>query len=135
MTRAKTGWLTAGPIAVFIAVALALGILAACGGASNQPVAVVPGGDAAQGKQLIMAYGCGACHTIPGIPGADAKVGPPLTSFAERGYIGGLLVNSPDNLVRWLENPQAVKPGVDMPNMGVHQDEARNIAAYLYSLK
>jgi len=95
----------------------------------------VPGGDAAQGPAAIRAYGCGSCHTIPGVPGADAAVGPPLTQFAYRKFIAGMLPNTPANLVTWIRTPQAVVPGNAMPNMGVTETDALNIAAYLATLK
>lgn len=112
-------------------------LLAACRGESATPAVLpVTGGDPEAGRRLIdEAYGCGTCHTIPGIPGADANVGPPLTKFAERHYIAGRLVNTPDNLVKWIMDPQEVEPGTAMPDMGVTEPEARDIAAYLYTLK
>jgi cytochrome c2 len=92
----------------------------------------VPQGDAGQGKDWIVQYGCGSCHTIGGVPGADAKVGPPLTDFYERDYVAGLLPNTWENLTKWIQNPQHIKPGTAMPNLGVSESEARDIAAYLY---
>ncbi len=106
-------------------------------GSSQPPEAerkVVPGGDPEQGKEFIAAYGCGACHTIPGIRQADGNVGPPLTDWADRQYIAGNLPNTPGNLVEWIRFPQAVEPGTVMPNLGVSEDEAGHIAAYLYTL-
>jgi cytochrome c2 len=92
----------------------------------------VPGGDRNRGTQAITAYGCGSCHTINGIPGADSKAGPPLNEFYERRYIAGSLPNTPDNLVAWIEDPQAIEPGTAMPDLDVSEEDARNIAAYLY---
>lgn len=86
------------------------------------------------GRQAIIEYGCGTCHTIPGVRGADGLVGPPLTRFGRRGYIAGRLANTPDNLARWIENPDEVDPQTAMPNLGVTPEEAANIAAYLHSL-
>jgi cytochrome c2 len=93
----------------------------------------VPGGDASRGPQAISKYGCGACHSIPGVAGANGQVGPPLGGFGERMVIAGRLANTPDNLERWIMDPQAVSPGTDMPEMGVSEPDARDIAAYLYS--
>ena len=96
----------------------------------------LPGGDPERGRQLIRAtYGCGACHVIPGVAGAYGKVGPPLDFWAERVYIAGNLPNQPPYLVRWLRDPQAVEPGTAMPNLGVTEIDARDIAAYLYTLR
>lgn len=99
-----------------------------------QPFQTIPGADAQHGAQLIGHYGCGGCHTIPGIGDANGLVGPPLTKWSQRMFIAGLLQNTPDNLIRWIRYPQSVVPGVDMPNMGVTQADARDIAAYLYTL-
>lgn len=92
-------------------------------------------GDRAIGRQLIDEYGCSACHTIPGVPGANATVGPPLTDWADRHFIAGNLENTPDNLISWIRNPQAIEPGTAMPDMGVTAEDAQHIAAYLYSLR
>lgn len=93
------------------------------------------GGEPEVGASLIRAYGCGTCHTIPGIRGADGKVGPPLTDFAHRSYVAGNLFNEPQNLIAWIMDPQAVEPGTAMPTLGVAEAEARHIAAYLYTLR
>ena len=95
----------------------------------------VEGGDSARGRALIGRYGCAACHTIPGVPGPTAIVGPPLTGVADRGYIGGVLPNTPDAMVRWLQNPRAVTPRTIMPDMGVTEEDARDMTAYLYTLR
>ena len=100
--------------------------------AADQPF--MPGGDAELGAEYIQAYGCTACHTIPGIPEADALVGPPLTGWAQRTYIAGALPNTPENLIQWLRNPQQIEPGTVMPDMGVTEQAARDIGAYLYTL-
>jgi cytochrome c len=91
-------------------------------------------GDPKRGQKALAGFGCGACHQIPGIRGARGSVGPPLTAFANRSYIAGQLVNSPDNLIRWIVDPQAVEPGTAMPNLGVVPATARDMAAYLYTL-
>jgi putative membrane protein len=91
------------------------------------------GGDMAKGRLAIERYGCGACHTIPGVPGARGMVGPPLATVGGRMYIAGMLTNTPQNLVRWIQGPQAVAPGNAMPNLGVSASDARDIAAYLYT--
>jgi cytochrome c len=96
-------------------------------------VKAVTAGDAAAGRDAIVVYGCGACHMIEGIPDANAYVGPPLVQYEQRHYIAGNLPNSADNLIMWLQFPQTIEPGTAMPNMGVTEQDARNIAAYLYS--
>lgn len=93
------------------------------------------GGDPHRGATLIRQYGCGSCHTIPGINGADGLVGPPLTRMGARIFVAGLLRNTPDNMARWLMNPQQVVPGNAMPDMGLSEKQARDVAAYLATLR
>ncbi|HZS02358.1 MAG TPA: c-type cytochrome [Chloroflexota bacterium] len=93
------------------------------------------GGDPRLGRQAIQRYGCGACHAIPGVPGARGAVGPPLGGIASRQVIAGRLPNMPENLMRWIQHPQAVEPGNVMPELGVSAADARDIAAYLDTLK
>jgi cytochrome c len=83
----------------------------------------------------VREYGCHACHMIPGVRGARAYVGPPLTHWSRRIYIAGLLPNTPENLVRWIVDPRSVHPETAMPNTGITEAEARHIAAYLQSLR
>jgi len=92
-------------------------------------------GNARDGRRTIGEAGCGSCHTIPGIRGANAMVGPPLNAWARRTYIAGQLPNTPDNLVRWLRNPPAIEPDTAMPMLGLDDRQARNVAAYLYTLR
>ncbi|MES2405518.1 MAG: cytochrome c oxidase assembly protein [Pseudomonadota bacterium] len=116
-------------------VALPLLALMLAGCAGNDPQERAQHIAEHRGAQLISHYGCGSCHTIPGINGADGLVGPPLTHWSRRTYIAGVLPNDPDNLQFWIQHPQQVVPGVDMPDMGVDQREARDIAAYLDTIK
>lgn len=92
-------------------------------------------GEPSAGREAIQRRACGGCHTIPGVNGAKGKVGPPLTAFAGRGYIGGRIGNTPDNLVGWIMDPHATDPQSAMPPMGIGEAEARDIAAYLYTLR
>jgi len=91
--------------------------------------------DPARGKAAIERYGCVSCHTIPGVGGPGSNVGPPLSRIAARAYLGGVLPNTPEALVQWLRDPPAVDPRTAMPNMNIEQAEARDIAAYLYTLE
>jgi cytochrome c2 len=95
----------------------------------------ISGGHVDAGKAAINRYGCGACHQIPGIPGAQGKVGPSLKAIGIRSEIAGVLVNNPQNLTRWVRHPQEVVPGNGMPDQGVTEREARDIAAYLYTIR
>jgi len=109
-------------------------LVSACSGAEQQANNLT-GGDAERGNASIRKYGCGSCHTIPGVTGARSQVGPDLSGLARRAYIAGVLTNSPEHLVAWIENPQAVDDKTAMPNMGVTALDARDIAAYLYTLR
>jgi cytochrome c2 len=91
--------------------------------------------DPDRGAALIPYYGCSSCHTIPGITGSTAVVGPPLSSFAERPYIAGVSPNTPDHVAQWIQNPKSLSAHTDMPNIGVNPPDARDIAAYLYTLR
>ena len=93
------------------------------------------GGDPQRGYDLIRHYGCGSCHVVPGVPGAKGLVGPSLASVRERAYVGGVLTHTPENLIRWIEDPQVVDPRTAMPDLGVTHGQARDIAAYLYALE
>jgi cytochrome c1 len=95
----------------------------------------VEGGDAARGAALVRAHGCGACHVIPGVAGAVGQVGPPLTSWRQRAIIAGRLPNTPSNLIAWIQTPQTIEPGTAMPNLGLSEQEARDVAAYLYTIR
>jgi cytochrome c2 len=92
-------------------------------------------GDPRHGRELALAYGCGGCHEIPRIPGAHGRVGPPLAGFASRAYVGGVLENTPTNLVAWLQDPRAIDPQTAMPAVGLDERQARDLAAFLYTLE
>ena len=97
--------------------------------------AVRTGGDPSHGAAVLEGYGCGACHTIPGVRGARGLVGPPLLWWSRRTFIAGELPNTPENLVRWIRAPQSVEPHTAMPALGVTDQDARDAAAYLYTLR
>ena len=119
-------------LAVLLLVALAL---AGCEEPEIPQGSRVVDGDPKTGADLIRDYGCPACHTIPGITAANGIVGPTLEGFAVRVYIAGVYSNTPDNLVRWIMEPPEMVPATAMPDMNVPQDQARHIAAYLYTLR
>lgn len=122
--------------AALVLVGMAACIAGGCtGGQTARPFQVSTNGNPHEGQQLIESYGCGSCHTIPGIYTARGVVGPPLFFFGRRTMIAGELPNTPDNLVRWLVNPKAVEPGTAMPDLGLSQEQAQDIAAYLYTLQ
>jgi cytochrome c1 len=119
-----------------LATLVAVSFFTACrGGRANDVYAVYTGGNWQTGKQLIVKYRCGACHTIPGVYDANGMVGPPLIWFARRTYVGGEVPNTPPNLVRWLKDPKSIEPGTAMPDLGLSDQDARDVAAYLYTLR
>lgn len=91
--------------------------------------------DASRGKIALAQYACNSCHNIPGIPGSDASVGPPLSGVGSRQIIAGLLPNTPQNMRVWILAPQKVKPGDAMPDMGVSEEDVVDMVAYLESLR
>ena len=111
-------------------------VLLACDeGQAPRDVKVSTIGNAQHGRELVASYGCGACHMIPGVHAARGKVGPPLWFFAERTMIAGELPNTPENLEKWIEHPRQIEPNTAMPDLGVQPNEAKEIAAFLYTLR
>jgi cytochrome c len=97
------------------------------------PAPTVPG-NPENGRSLVMARGCGGCHTVPGIQGASGVIGPPLNNVALRPTLAGdSIPNSPDTMTRWIMDPPSLKPGTAMPRLGLTQQEAQDVTAFLYS--
>lgn len=119
---------------LLVAVALVLSTACTEDAPPTRPPAMTAG-EVARGKGLVASYGCGTCHVVPGVRGADGLVGPPLVHWSRRSYIAGRLPNSEENLIRWIRDPQAVEPGTAMPDLGVSAIDALDIAAYLMSLE
>lgn len=113
-----------------IAVAAAAAALTGCGAISTS---IIPGASASRGRQLIEQVGCGACHTISGIPAANGHVGPPLENFTNKRTIAGVLPNTPDAVSRWIQSPQSIRPNTFMPDLGISPRDAQDIVAYLYT--
>ena len=127
-----------GPRVLFLAgcFSAACGLLAGCIG--NEPMGgyqSAMSGNPVVGKALMQSYGCGSCHVIPGIRTAHGMVGPPLLYYSRRTIIAGELPNTPANLMAWIKNPVAIEPGTAMPDLGVTDSQARDMAAYLYTLR
>jgi cytochrome c2 len=114
---------------------LPLALAGACSDRDAERAAMLTGGDPGRGKEALRTYGCVTCHTIPGVRGADAQVGPPLDRLAGRVYVAGVLENTPENLARWIKDPPAVDPKTAMPNVGATDADVRDITSYLYTLK
>lgn len=127
---------------VAAATVLAIALAAACGERRDKAVPEAMAGEAMageagdpeKGRLLLRQYGCGTCHRIEGVAGAAGRVGPPLDAFSRQIYVAGVLPNTRDHLVRWIVDPQGVSPGSAMPDMGVSERQARDMAAYLHGL-
>lgn len=118
-----------------IVLSLIVGMLTGCNGERERAAAEITGGNPVRGRDAIDRNGCATCHIIPGIRAAEGLVGPPLDRIASRTYIAGVLVNRPSNMFRWLKNPPGVDPLTAMPNLNLSDDDVRDIAAYLYTLR
>lgn len=124
-------------IGILIALILAVPLTAVVAQALQQSrrqqetAMAMTGGDPARAPFLFRRYGCVGCHEIPGIPGADGKVGASLAGLRARVYIAGVAANTSDNLIHWIVDPQAFSPRTAMPVTGISAAEARDLAAYL----
>ena len=114
------------------ALVVAAGLAACSDSALHAPE---PPGDAARGRLLLHQYHCDACHRISGVAGLDGVIGPPLDRVGSRVYLAGMLPNTPEDLARWLKSPQAIVPGNAMPDVGLSDQEARDAAAFLQTLR
>jgi len=99
----------------------------------REHAAATTGGDPRRGESMFIQYGCGSCHALKNVRGATGSVGPPLDGVALRVIIAGRLTNSPDNMQKWIQDPQHVSPGTAMPDLNVGADDARDITAFLYT--
>jgi len=123
-------------IAVLSFVAALMLLAAGCTGDSMTPGYVtITGGNPNRGKAVIEHFDCGSCHIIPGVPNANGLVGPPLIKWGERTFIAGEVPNTPENLVQWIEVPTSIEPHTAMPVLGVNEQQARDAAAYLYTIR
>jgi mono/diheme cytochrome c family protein len=101
---------------------------------ANQKAVQLTGGNPKVGRMLMRQFGCAGCHTVSGVPGGVGRVGPQLDTVSRQVYIAGVLTNTPDNLVQWIVDPKAANPRSAMPRTGITEAQARDVAAYLYSL-
>lgn len=110
--------------------------LAGCtGGKETHSFVPAFGGNADRGRQAIVHYKCGSCHTIPGIRHAHGVFGPPLNWMGSRSMIAGNFPNTPSNMVRWVMAPTSIKPRTTMPDLGLTEQQAKDVAAYLETLR
>ncbi len=98
------------------------------------PPSEVASGDPLRGPVALRQYACTACHRIPGVTGPSAHVGPPLEGIARRKYLAGIIPNNAENMIRWIRDPQVVSSLTAMPDLDVKESDARDMAAYLFTL-
>lgn len=105
-------------------------------GACQQFRAHVPGVDeqAARGLRLAEHYGCAACHEIPGAA-TSGRIGPTMRGLGRRAYLAGAVPNTPETLVAWIRFPERTRPGTLMPNLRVSEQDGRELATFLYTLR
>jgi cytochrome c len=120
--------------ALALCATVGVAILWACGPSPVPPPGITIGSPL-RGAELIDQFGCGSCHVIPGISDTEGHVGPPLDDFGDRKFIAGAVTNNEANLVRWLLDPESIEPGTRMPDLGLTEQEAHDVAAYLYALR
>ena len=121
----------------FAVAIVALSCIACDLSGNAQEVRTVPGGSAARGRSIVAdgSFGCTACHAIPQMRGVRGNVGPSLDAFAARAFIGGQIPNTSANLVGFLHDPPGVIARTGMPNVNLSFADARDVAAYLYTLE
>lgn len=113
---------------------LVASMLASCG-SHELPPRQVDGADARRGRAAMEQFDCGVCHAIPGVRGAVGRVGPALRGYAGRPYVAGKFAGDATHLVRWIQDAPALAPRTAMPALGASEQQARDMAAYLYTLR
>ena len=108
-------------------------LLAACQGDEPEQL-TVEGGDPERGQELVMAYECGSCHFIPGVEDARGHDAPGLQMWANRAFVAGAAPNEPENVMQFLQDPDSIQPGSAMPDLGISEEEARHITAFLFTV-
>ncbi|HEX3902533.1 MAG TPA: c-type cytochrome [Polyangia bacterium] len=122
--------------AVALSVLTVAVLLGGCrGGGAAIDYAAITGGDPRAGQIVVRARHCGACHDVPHVTGAHGVIGPPLVEFSRRSFIAGAVPNNPSNLVTWIRFPRTIEPATAMPTLGLDEREARDAAAFLYTLR
>jgi cytochrome c oxidase subunit II len=90
---------------------------------------------AMEGQKIFESTACVNCHTVRGTA-AIGRFGPDLTHLMSRDTIAsGAATNTPENLRRWIQNPDAIKPGSKMPAMGLSDPELNALTAYMETLR
>ncbi|MBY5407830.1 cytochrome C [Rhizobium leguminosarum] len=132
ISYARLSYVMAGVVLILVLAGVAANLVKDRERRQNVAIAMTSG-DPTRAAEIFRRYGCVGCHIIPGVPGADGKVGGPLTDLRQRVYIGGVANNTPENLVQWIVFPQRFSANSAMPATGISEVEARDLAAYLYA--
>ena len=88
-----------------------------------------------KGRQLVASKGCVACHAFPDVAWPRGGLGPSLENFGRQGLIAGRLPNQAGVLMQFVRNAPALVPGTAMPAISMTDQEARDVTAYLLTLK
>ena len=113
---------------------LACASLVACDGPPDR-TPTLGDASAATGRRLVSEKGCVACHIFPDVTWPRGGLGPSLEGFARQGLIAGRLPNQPGVLMQFVRNAPALVPGTAMPSILMTDQEARDVTAYLLTLK
>lgn len=119
---------------VVVGAALAVGDRLRHSRVARAQAVALTGGNPDHGRLLMVRYGCSTCHAVPGVWPRAKGVGPPLGGLSKRVYVAGILLNTPSNLVAWIIDPREIDPQNAMPKTGITKSEARDVAAFLYSI-
>lgn len=120
----------------FIGTLLTVLVVTGCGLMSREdPRVDATGGHIERGRELARSNGCMSCHSVPDESSAESGYGPDLEGFGNNRLIAGAVENEPDTLIAFLMDPQSLVPGTSMPTVGLTEQEARDIASWLYSLE
>lgn len=112
-------------------IGLAATLIAGCEASDVRPYQTSDDIQIARGKQAAERFGCGACHTLPGVAWPKGRVGPSLEQFGSRAMIAGRLPNRPDTLARFVRDAPSLAPGTAMPAIPMPEADAHDIAAWL----
>jgi cytochrome c len=116
------------------AVGLAAAACGSSGSGSGSASSGSSGAVPAAVSAVVSQYGCTSCHMVPGF-GGGGNTGPSLEHVGSLPSIVGVLANTPANLAKWIENPNAVRPGSGMPDFGLSAAQAQAVANYLEAHK
>ncbi|MFJ6023525.1 c-type cytochrome [Brevundimonas sp. NPDC092305] len=120
--------------AILATIAITAAGPAACSDKTSQP-RTLAGADPDRGLEIIRRTGCAACHAVPGVDWPTGAAAASLDGFGDSPLISGRLPNQPDTLVRFLRDAPSLDPQTAMPPMPLTEPEARDVAAYLYTLR